>query len=113
MATLERAERAIAALGEHQPFLLVYYGSDGAGGWQRLSAPLRTITTLDRFAYVRLKNGDHEMRMLQVPELKLAMGFPPDYHLQHGSRRDRIKLLGNAFCPPVMCHIINSVISSA
>lgn len=113
VATLERAERAIAELGEHQPFLLVYYGSDGAGGWQRLGAPLRTITTLDRFAYVRLKNGEHEMRMLQVPELKLAMGFPPDYSLKHGSRRDRIKLLGNAVCPPVMCHILKSVISSA
>lgn len=113
VATLERAERAIAELGEHQPFLLVYYGSDGAGGWQRLSAPLRTITTLDRFAYVRRKNGEHEMRMLQVPELKLAMGFPHDYRLQHGSRRDRIKLLGNGVCPPVMRHIVKSVTSSA
>jgi DNA (cytosine-5)-methyltransferase 1 len=111
--TLERAERAIAEIGEHQPFLLVYYGSDGAGGWQKVGAPLRTITTLDRFAYVRLKNGEHEMRMLQVPELQLAMGFPPEYRLEHGSRRDRIKLLGNAVCPPVMCHILKSVISSA
>jgi DNA (cytosine-5)-methyltransferase 1 len=110
--TLERAERAIAEIGEHQPFLLVYYGSDGAGGWQRLGAPLRTITTLDRFAYVRLKKGEHEMRMLQVPELQLAMGFPPEYKLDHGSRRDRIKLLGNAVCPPVMCHIIKALLAS-
>ncbi len=110
--TLERALRAIAELGERQPFLLVYYGSDGAGGWQRLGAPLRTITTLDRFAYVRLKNGEHEMRMLQVPELKLAMGFPPEYKLDHGSRRDRIKLIGNAVCPPVMQHIVAALTSS-
>lgn len=110
--TLERAERAIAELGEHQPFLLVYYGSDGAGGWQRLGAPLRTITTLDRFAYVRLRNGEHEMRMLQVPELQLAMGFPPEYKLQHGNRRDRIKLLGNAVCPPVMCYIVSALLTS-
>jgi hypothetical protein len=29
------------------------------------------------------------------------MGFPPDYRLEHGSRPDRIKLLGNAVCPPL------------
>jgi DNA (cytosine-5)-methyltransferase 1 len=110
-ATLERADRAITAVGEYQPFLLVYYGSDGSGGWQRLGAPLRTITTLDRFAYVRRRNGDHEMRMLQVPELKQAMGFPTDYKLRHGNRRDRIKLLGNAVCPPVMRHIVKSMIA--
>lgn len=44
-ATLERAERAIATLGKGHPFLIVYYGSDGAGGWQRLDRPLRTLTT--------------------------------------------------------------------
>jgi len=49
-ATLERAERAIAAMGADRPFLLVYYGSDGGGGWQKLNRPLRTITTVDRFA---------------------------------------------------------------
>lgn len=31
-ATIERAERAISALGKKVPFLIVYYGSDGAGG---------------------------------------------------------------------------------
>ncbi|WP_223201951.1 hypothetical protein, partial [Streptococcus pneumoniae] len=49
--TLERAERAIKELGPNEPFLLVYYGSDKAGGWQSLDRPLRTVTTLDRFAY--------------------------------------------------------------
>ena len=33
-ATIEKAERAIAALGRREPFLVVYYGSDGSGGWQ-------------------------------------------------------------------------------
>ncbi len=40
--------------------------------------------------------------MLQVPELQRAMGFPEDYRLERGTRRDRIRLLGNAVCPPVM-----------
>jgi len=110
-ATLERAERAIAKVGDRMPFLIVYYGSDGSGGWQRLSSPLRTITTLDRFAYVRRRNGVHEMRMLQVPELKNAMGFQEEYVIERGTRRDRIKLLGNAVCPPVMEYVVRTLIS--
>jgi len=35
-ATLQRAERAIDELGNETPFLLVYYGTDGSGGWQRV-----------------------------------------------------------------------------
>jgi DNA (cytosine-5)-methyltransferase 1 len=109
-ATLVRADRAIAALGSRNPFLLVYYGSDGAGGWQRLDVPLRTVTTLDRFAYVRRRDGLHEMRMLQVPELAKAMGFPARFQLPAPTRRDRIKLLGNAVCPPVMKAVIESLV---
>ena len=93
-ATLERADRAIAELGSKKPFLIVYYGSDHAGGWQRIDAPLRTITTLDRFAYVKPSTSGHVMRMLQVPELQLAMGMPKRFKFQHGTRRDRIRMIG-------------------
>ena len=108
--TLERAERAFSSLGHETPFLMVYYGTDHGGGWQTLDTPLRTITTLDRFALVRPDgNGGHEMRMLQPPELQAAMGFPPEFKLNHGVRRDKIHLLGNAVCPPVMEAIIRSL----
>lgn len=111
--TLARAQRAIEALGENTPFLLVYYGSDQAGGWQTLDIPLRTITTLDRFALVRPDgNGGHEMRMLQPPELKQAMGFPAEFAIRHGNRRDQIRMLGNAVCPPVMQAIVETLIRS-
>lgn len=109
-ATLTRANRAIRKLGKEAQFLLVYYGSDAAGGWQALTSPLRTLTTLDRFGYVRPKSRGHEMRMLQVPEIKAAMGFPRDYKLEQGSRRETIKLLGNAVCPPVMESVINVLV---
>jgi DNA (cytosine-5)-methyltransferase 1 len=52
------------------------------------------------------------MRMLQVPELKRAMGFGDEYRLLHGTRRDRIKLLGNAVCPPVVQAIVERLIES-
>lgn len=108
-ATLERADRAVEAVGTNQPFLLVYYGSDSSGGWQRLGVPLRTQTTLDRFAYVRPSAHGHRMRMLQVPEIKAAMGFPSAYRMEYGNRRGKIKLLGNAVCPPVMTAVLQAL----
>lgn len=108
-ATLERAERAMAALGRNRAFLLVYYGSDYAGGWQRLSESLRTITTLDRFALVKPRKKGHVMRMLQVPELKAAMGMPALFSLGRGTRREQIHRIGNAVCPPVMRAVIRTL----
>lgn len=104
-ATLERADRAIAAVGD-EPFLIVYYGSDKGGGWQRLDRPLRTITTLDRFALVTMQGDERVMRMLQVPELKAAMGMPQRFSLGDTTRRNSIRMIGNAVCPPVMRDVI-------
>lgn len=118
-ATIERAEKAIQFLGEDSEFLIVYYGSGlkGNGGWQRISEPLRTITTLDRFAYVIPTQEGHMMRMLQPEELKLAMGFEQDFRLSiEGSRitrRDQVKLMGNGVCPPVMKIIVEGLMRSA
>ena len=107
--TLKRADRAIAELGKGVPFLLVYYSTDGGGGWQPLDRPLRTMTTLDRFGLVEWERGEPTLRMLQVPELQRAMGFDSSYKLPHGSRRDKIKLLGNGVCPPVMQAIVTAM----
>lgn len=111
--TIERAERAITALGRRKPFLIVYYGSDGAGGWQPLDRPLRTVTTLDRFGLVTWEGSTPMLRMLQVPELCRAMGFEDDYTLAAvNQRRDRIKILGNGVPPPVMRAIVETLSAS-
>lgn len=107
--TIARAERAIDALGEGESFLIVYYGSDGSGGWQPLDRPLRTLTTLDRFGLVTWKDKIPMLRMLQVPELKRAMGFDEHYDLPYGTRRDQIRILGNGVCPPVMEGVVRSL----
>jgi DNA (cytosine-5)-methyltransferase 1 len=113
-ATLIRARRAVEVLGPKTPFLLVYYGSDAAGGWQPLDRPLRTMTTLDRFALIEPSDvHGHTMRMLQVPELRRAMGFGDDYQLTVGTRRDHVKVLGNGVCPPVMQAIIEALVSGS
>ena len=107
--TLERARRGFDELGKNASFLLVYYGTDGGGGWQTLSRPLRTITTIDRFALVEHDEDGPTIRMLQVPELKRAMGFDESFQLSAGTRRDRIRLLGNGVCPPVMQVVVSTL----
>jgi DNA (cytosine-5)-methyltransferase 1 len=106
-ATIERAERAIAALGRNLPFIIVYYGSDYAGGWQTLQAPLRTITTVDRFGLVTWRDNIPYLRMLQPDELKNAMGGGDEHSLPYGSRREKVKLCGNGVCSDVMTAIFN------
>jgi DNA (cytosine-5)-methyltransferase 1 len=111
--TLDSAKRAIDEIGPDERFLIVYYGTDGGGGWQPLTVPLRTVTTLDRFALVTPTPSGYRMRMLQVPELKKAMGLPQSFKLNHGTRRDQIKLLGNGVCPPVMRAIVQGLCRSS
>lgn len=109
--TIERAERAIKALGTKKPFLIVYYGSDGAGGWQSLERPLRTLTTLDRFGLVEWEGRMPRLRMLQVPELRRAMGWPESFVFDRGTRREKIMMLGNGVCPPVMRAVVSTLVA--
>jgi len=104
-ATLARADRAIAALGRNKPFIIVYYGSDYAGGWQSLDVPLRTVTTIDRFGLVTWLKGVPYLRMLQPSELLKAMGGGAEHRLPYGSRREKVKLCGNGVCSDVMTAI--------
>ncbi len=108
-ATMLRAENAIKALGKKEPFIIVYYGSDGSGGWQELDRPLRTVTTVDRFAFITPSRSGHRMRMLQVSELHRAMGFNRGYSFPPSTRRNNVHLLGNSVCPPVMAAVYNSL----
>jgi DNA (cytosine-5)-methyltransferase 1 len=121
-ATLAKADYAIEQIqkgkGELEPFLIVYYGSakeGGNGGWQSLDKPLRTITTVDRFGYVvpGKDRDEDKMRMLQPDELKRAMGYENDFRFANDvTRRDKIKLMGNGVCPPVMEAIVRSLLET-
>jgi DNA (cytosine-5)-methyltransferase 1 len=109
-ATIERAERAINKLGRGKDFIVVYYGSDYGGGWQSLDLPLRTITTLDRFGLVTWHGNAPLLRMLQPTELLKAMGAGARHKLPHGTRRDKVKLLGNGVCSPIMEMIFKKIV---
>jgi DNA (cytosine-5)-methyltransferase 1 len=41
------------------------------------------------------------------------MGFPDTFILDRGSRRDRIRMIGNAVCPPVMKEVIEALLDTA
>jgi len=110
-ATIERVERALRVLGRDATFLSVYYGSGPQ--WQTLDVPLRTVTTSGHFALVRPDRcGGHEMRMLQVDELRRAMGFPASFGFGGCNRTETMRLLGNAVCPPVMQAIVETLIGA-
>ncbi len=48
--------------------------------------------------------------MLQVPEIQRAMGVE-EMVLKHGTRRDKVRLLGNGVCAPVMERVVASLIA--
>nr|WP_269454003.1 DNA cytosine methyltransferase [Pseudomonas cerasi] len=47
--------------------------------------------------------------MLQPCELRKAMGFPGAYKFPDVTRRDKVKLMGNAVCSPIMESIVASL----
>lgn len=108
-ATVDRARDAIATLGSDAEFLIVYYGSGGEKSWQTLDLPLRTITTIDRFALVQKQGNRWKMRMLQPSELARAMSLPDDHVFPVGTRRERVKVCGNGVCATVMRRIVDQL----
>jgi DNA (cytosine-5)-methyltransferase 1 len=109
-ATRARARDAISSLGGSEAeFLIVYYGSGGEKSWQRLDVPLRTITTIDRFALVKKIKNRWQMRMLQPSELARAMSLPPEHLFPTGSRREKVKVCGNGVCSVVVERIVHQL----
>lgn len=71
-----------------------------------LDEPIRTITTKAQWNIV---DGDR-YRPLTVREHARAMGFPDSYGWpSHARKKDAIKGLGNAVCPPVAKQIIERI----
>ncbi len=91
--TLSRISAGRAEFGDR--FVAPYYSSGSGLTGRSIHRPIGTITTRDRWAVV---DGDR-MRMLQIPEAKLAMGFTPEYKLP-STHKDAMFMLGNAVCPP-------------
>lgn len=86
-------------------WILSYYHN---GSLTHVGEPISTVTTLERHALVTHKPNsvptrveDCGFRMLEPHEIQAAMAFPCDYVVT-GTRREKVKQLGNAVTPPVM-----------
>lgn len=73
-----------------------------------LHEPIRTITTKDQWALV---DGDR-YRPLTVRETARAMGFRDSYVWPTSTRKDAIRGLGNAVCPPVARAVVSAVMEA-
>lgn len=81
--------------------------------------PMRTLTTTGQQSIVT--PGDLEaaaaqvddclFRMLEPHEIAAGMAFPSDYIWQ-GTRRERVKMAGNAVTPPAARDLINAVVEA-
>jgi DNA (cytosine-5)-methyltransferase 1 len=103
----------ISAQGLHhaevRAFLIKYYGTDQD---PRLTEPMHTIPTKDRFGLVMVKGEpyaivDIGMRMLTPRELYRAQGFPESYIIERGgdgrilTKTAQVRMCGNSVCPPM------------
>lgn len=105
--------------GNHQSlvvppaWLMSYYNN---GAFEPVSEPVSTVTTLERHALVIATNEkpcveDCGFRMLEPYEIQAAMAFPREYVVT-GTRREKVKQLGNAVTPPVMQLLVSRCIAS-
>ncbi|MGN0062860.1 MAG: DNA cytosine methyltransferase [Nocardioides sp.] len=106
----------------HQSLLMPYYGSSKAA--LPVTRPIGTLTTVDRYALVQpperrsVTEADIKaaealvdeafFRMLEPSEVALGMAFPADYKWA-GTRRQRVKLAGNAVTPPAARDLLHPV----
>lgn len=92
--------RTVTTAG-HQSLLMPYYGTGVA---QPVDRPVPTVTTRDRCAVVDPDQvvDDCGFRMLEPHEIAAAQAFPVGYIPADLTKRDRVKLAGNAVPHPLM-----------
>ncbi|WP_431784373.1 DNA cytosine methyltransferase [Streptomyces chumphonensis] len=100
MRTLTTAGHQSLATWEH--LLVPYYGN---GHGRPVTEPVGAFTTKDRWALVRgldeVPLADVLYRMLEPHEIGRGMAFADSYKLAAKSKRDQVRLYGNAVTPPV------------
>lgn len=93
----------------HQSLLVPYYGNGQA---QPVTRPAPTMRTRDTAALVDMDRvvDDCGFRMLDAHEVAAAMAFPDGYLPTSLPKTDRVKLAGNAVCPPNMAWIMGRIV---
>lgn len=94
-----------------QSLLMPYYGNGQA---QPIMRPMPTHPTRDTFALIDVDQlvDNCGFRMLTPDEIAAGMAFPYRYISDKYTKRDRVKLAGNAVTPPVMQWICGRVVQA-
>ena len=108
--TLDEPARTMTTVGS-QSLLMPYYGT---GDCQPADRPIGTIPTRDRWALIDPDEAIDAcgFRMLEPYEVAAAMAFPTGYIPRNLSKKDQVKLAGNAVTPPVMTWIVGRIIQA-
>ena len=111
--TLQKIADALELLGETAPngnhAALVQYNGKTLG--RRISRPLGTLTTVERFGLAqRTPQGEVHYRMLTVPEMLSAQGFPADYQLP-GGKNSAVHMIGNSVSPVVAAAVVSAAMA--
>lgn len=107
----------VTASGRHHALITRHYGS--APGQEATfttpaSEPLRTMTTggnQSLMTHPSIDINDVLFRMLEPREYKRAMDFPANY-IEKGTRREQVRLWGNAVTPPSSRDIVGVSVES-
>lgn len=119
--TAKPVSEALGALTTRDRYALVtrhYSGNDESMTTPAFEA-LRTLTTTAQQSIVtpgdleaaQAQVDDCEFRMLQPHEVAAGMAFPTDY-IWEGTRRERVKMAGNAVTPPAARDLVAAVVGS-
>lgn len=100
--TQSRWESGRKKFGER--FIMPFYGSGSGKTGRSLDRPVGTVTCVDRWAVVR----GEQVRMMQPHELQRAMGFGDHYRID-GTKREKVRMIGNAVCPQVAKYVVDCV----
>lgn len=107
--------RTLTASNVHTLLVPYYSASETA---KPVSHPIGTLTCTDRYALATAQPQitdadvmDCRLRMLAPHEVAAGMAFPTDYHWE-GTKRERVRLAGNAVTPPAARDLLTAVTES-
>jgi DNA (cytosine-5)-methyltransferase 1 len=105
-----------------QQLLVPYYGA--AHTATPAAGPVGALTARDRYGLAQPGDqgldgidvdeliGDVLFRMLEPHEIAAAMAFDPDYKVVATTKRDKVRLYGNAVTPPVAELIVSALVET-
>lgn len=109
---------ALVYADEPRPLITSFYGR---GGTNPVDQALPTVTTIERHGLLHhgpvptpppvIDLADIHFRMLEPSEITAAMDFPEHYQMV-GTRREQVRLAGNAVTPPAARDLVGLVIET-